>query len=373
MTGPFARTVRARAPLLATPGSGPAPGPAPVFPRTRYQGSKAKLAERIWAELAPLDFSTCLDAFGGTGAVGYRLRQAGKEVTYNDVLRFNFLFGRALIENAGVRLSPARVEELCAPAARRAGARPPRFVQDTFAGIYFTDRENAWIDNTVNNLRHLNDRYERALGFFALAQACIVKRPYNLFHRKNLYLRFADVPRTFGNKASWDRPFDAWFRAFAEEANRAVFDNGRANRALCADASTLEGRWDLVYLDPPYLGRRGTPVDYRGFYHFLEGLAAYDRWPALVDRASRHLRLRPLARDSWADRARVHDAFDRLFRRHRRSILAVSYRRDGIPSEDELVALLRRYKRDVRVVHFGRYRYALSTAAASAEMLLIGR
>jgi hypothetical protein len=365
MTGPSARSARARSPRPGPSGSGP------VFPRTRYQGSKAKLAERIWAELAPLDFSTVLDAFGGTGAVGYRLRQEGKEVTYNDVLRFNFLFGRALIENAGVRLSPARIDALLAPPPRR--ARVGRFVQDTFAGIYYTDAENAWIDRTVFNLRHLTDRYERALGFFALAQACIVKRPYNLFHRKNLYLRFADVPRTFGNKASWDRPFDVWFRAFAEEANRAVFDNGRANRARCTDALALEGRWDLVYLDPPYLGRRGAPVDYRGFYHFLEGLAAYDRWPALVDRASRHRRLLPLPRDPWADRARVHEAFDRLFRRHRRSILAVSYRRDGIPSEQELVALLRRYKRDVRVVHFGRYRYALSTAAASAEMLLIAR
>jgi adenine-specific DNA methylase len=60
------------------------------FPSTRYQGSKAKLADWIWEQIADLDFMTCLDAFGGTGAVAYRLKQAGKRVTYNDVLRFNY-------------------------------------------------------------------------------------------------------------------------------------------------------------------------------------------------------------------------------------------------------------------------------------------
>lgn len=42
-----------------------------VFPSTRYQGSKAKFTEWIWFELSNLDFSTALDAFGGTGAVAY--------------------------------------------------------------------------------------------------------------------------------------------------------------------------------------------------------------------------------------------------------------------------------------------------------------
>ena len=70
-----------------------------TFPATRYQGSKAKLIDWIWSRLAGLAFDTCLDAFGGTGAVAYRLKQAGKQVTYNDALRFNYYFGRALIEN----------------------------------------------------------------------------------------------------------------------------------------------------------------------------------------------------------------------------------------------------------------------------------
>ena len=36
------------------------------FPSTRYQGSKAKLVDWIWDQICGLDFTTCLDAFGGT-------------------------------------------------------------------------------------------------------------------------------------------------------------------------------------------------------------------------------------------------------------------------------------------------------------------
>jgi len=80
------------------------------FPSTRYQGSKARLADWIWEQIADLNFHTCLDAFGGTGAVAYRLKQEGKAVTYNDRLRFNYLIGRALVENSRVRLSLDEVD-----------------------------------------------------------------------------------------------------------------------------------------------------------------------------------------------------------------------------------------------------------------------
>jgi len=338
------------------------------FPSTRYQGSKGKLADWIWEQIAGLDFTTFLDAFGGTGAVGYRLKRAGKHVTYNDVLRFNYYFGLALIENSSVRLGGEEVEWIL---QRHNDLAYPRFVQDTFKEIYFTQEENAWIDQTITNLRQIADPYKFAIAFFALCQACIIKRPYNLFHRKNLYIRLADVERSFGNKVTWDRPFEAWLRDFVAEANAAVFDNGRPNRALNLDALQVPPEYDLVYVDTPYISNRGVAVDYLSFYHFLEGLTMYDEWGKHIDRRSKHhpLRTRP---SEWTDRRRIRGAFDRLFRRYRDSILVVSYRSDGIPSESELVSLLKRYKSHVRVEHFGPYKYVLSRNSRSREILLIG-
>lgn len=344
------------------------PALAGTFPATRYQGSKAKVADWIWKQIAGLDFATCLDAFGGTGVVAYHLKQAGKQVTYNDLLRFNYYFGLALVENSHVRLDSEQVDWIL---DNHSGITYPCVVHDNFHDIYFTDEENAWIDQTITNIRQLSDPYEFAIAFFALCQACIIKRPYNLFHRKNLYIRLADVERSFGNKATWDQPFEQLFRNFAAEANGAAFDNGGKNRALNLDAIDVSGDYDLIYVDTPYIPQRGAPVDYFGFYHFLEGLAMYDDWCEHIDFASKHHRLKPRS-NKWTDKKQIFSAFDELFKRFQNSIIVVSYRSDGIPSVSELSSLLGRYKNEVQLKRFGQYQYVLSTNSESEEILLIG-
>jgi len=338
-----------------------------MIPSTRYQGSKAKLVRWIWEHIQHLSFDTVLDAFGGTGVVGYWLKRKGKQVTYNDILRFNYLVGLALIENNATRLTVENVEYLL---SRRPGQEYRTFIADTFKDIYYTDEENRWLDLVVQNIAALSDPYKRALAYYALFQACLVKRPFNLFHRKNLYLRFADVERSFGNKTTWDTPFEVHFPAFVDEANALVVDNGRANRALNEDAWDVEGDYDLVYIDPPYISQRGVGVDYHHFYHFLEGLARYEEWPTLVDYHSKHRRLKPVY-NPWVDQAVIHDAFARLLDRFRDAILVISYRADGIPSIADLEDMVRQVKQRVRVHRLDGYQYVLSTRQ-TAEVLIIG-
>ena len=132
----------------------------------------------------------------------------------------------------------------------------------------------------------------------------------------------------------------------------------------------LEPEYDLVYFDPPYISGKGTGIDYRDFYHFLEGLSMYDQWSNHIDLDSKNRRLKRIS-NCWHDKRRNHKAFDKLFDRFRKSILVVSYRTDGIPSMTELVKLLSRHKRDVRVFYYGQYKYALSKNTRSEEMLLV--
>ena len=108
------------------------------FPSTRYQGSKAKLVDWIWTQISDLDFNTCLDAFGGTGVVAYRLKQAGKQVTYNDALRFNYYFGLALIENKQVYLDPVEVDWLL---QEQPEVTYPRLIQNNFKAIVFSKND----------------------------------------------------------------------------------------------------------------------------------------------------------------------------------------------------------------------------------------
>lgn len=337
------------------------------FPPTRYQGSKRKTALAILAALDRLEFSTVLDAFGGSAAVTYAFKCAGKAVTYNDHLAFNHQIGRALIENNSDRLSD---EEIDAVGKRHPDREYGSIVRDTFSGIYFTDQENEWLDVARANIAAIDDPNCRAIAWFALCQSAMAKRPYNLFHRSNLYMRTAEVTRSFGNKASWDRPFDAHFRKFAMQANRAVIDGEIACRAMRSDALDIEDSFNLVYIDPPYVSARGVGVDYRDFYHFLEGLLEYDDWPGMIDRSSKHRRLERI-KDAWASADTIGEMFHRLFDQFRDTQLAVSYRDDGIPAVEEISDMLRAAGKKVEVIDIGRNQYALSTRRRSREVLLI--
>ena len=339
------------------------------FPTTRYQGSKAKLADWIWDNISMLEFETFLDSFGGTGSIAYKAKLAGKSVIYNDILKFNYYFGLGLIENSKIRLSE---EDLSWILTKHSDIQYIPFIEETFRDIYFTDEENRWLDMVTANIYQFNNLYKFSLAFFALSQACIIKRPYNLFHRKNLYMRFKNVKRSFGNKTTWDRPFDEWFLNFVEEANNAIFDNNKENLSLNLNAVNVPGRYDLVYIDTPYISRKGVGVNYRNFYHFLEGLAYYYSWEKFVDYDSKHKRMVPKYSE-WSDKKAIINAFDRLFARFKNSIIVVSYRSDGIPSEEKLTSLLKKYKSDVEVLHYGNYKYVLSKNNKSKELLLIGK
>ena len=111
------------------------------FPTTRYQGSKQRFVDWIWKCIKDIPFNSALDAFGGTGSVSFRLKEEGKEVTYNDILIFNHIIGKALIENTNTTLSDSEVKILL---SKHRDISYPDFIERTFKDIYYTDEENRW-------------------------------------------------------------------------------------------------------------------------------------------------------------------------------------------------------------------------------------
>lgn len=339
---------------------------AHVFPTTRYQGSKVRFVDWIGFVLSKVKFSTVLDAFGGTGSVAYFLKNEGKKVTYNDILPFNYLIGKAIIENSHVCLTEEDLQDIL---TEHEGIAYPDFIHDTFHDIYYTDEENHWLDVVCHNIRHVDNEYKRAMAWFALFQSCIIKRPYNLFHRKNLYLRLSDIERSFGNKKTWDTPFESHFRKFAYEVNNAVFSNGNECSSTNQDALKINGKYDLVYIDPPYLNERGIGVDYADYYHFLNGLIKYEEWDQLIDYQSKHLRLKRTY-SIWNDKARIAEGFSDLIANYRDSVLVFSYRSNGIPSIEEIISMLNDCNRHNDVYYSREHQYALSNAK-SKEVLIV--
>lgn len=351
------------------------------IPSTRYQGSKRKILPWLYECLERYEFQTVLDAFGGSGMVSCLFKRMDKSVTYNDLYRFNQIIGKSLVENNRVLLSSKDVDYILT-----AEGNGESFIFDNFHGIYYLDEENHWLDTVIGNIKSLGGLYEgnklkykKVIAYNALFQSCLAKRPYNLFHRKNLEMRTRDVERGFGNKATWDKPFPEHFRSFVKEINSSVYYSKEKCKAICQDVFDIRtGHYDLIYLDPPYLKKRGEgneSSDYLKCYHFLEGIARYDEWSYLIDQDTLTKRIKGSYAPNYFKPAEALSVFEKLIKKFRKSIIVLSYRYGGIPTIDELTAIMSKYKENIDV-YDRHYKYALNKQNGNSELnreyLLIG-
>jgi len=337
------------------------------FPRTRYQGSKLKLIKWIESILKTIEFDSVLDAFSGTCSVSYSLKKMNKMVFCNDILNFNYVIAKALIENKNTQISQKDFESVI---EKKNSLNYKFFIRDTFKDIYYLDEENEWLDIVVQNILKISDKYKRSMLFWALYQSCISKRPYNLFHRKNLYVRTSNVKRNFGNKTTWDKSFKSHMIKFLKEINEAIFDNGHKNKVFNKDVFDLDVKPDLIYIDTPYIPSKGTLTNYRNFYHFLEGITDYHNWEEKIDFNSKHKKLYDKY-NIWNDKRNIYNGFVKLIDKFNQSKILISYRGDGIPTIDELINILKREGKKVRVEKID-YKYVLSRKNNLKEYLLIG-
>ncbi|MHA1898169.1 MAG: DNA adenine methylase, partial [Promethearchaeota archaeon] len=285
---------------------------------TRYRGSKNKVIPLIYQVIKDLKFNTVLDAFGGTGAVSYLFKRLNKIVVFNEHLKFNYIIGRALIENSVTILEEEDIKRIL---QERDYSTYPHFIEESFKDVYYTDKENRELDMILANIRDLDKNYDggdagkihkpylKDCAYWALFQACIIKRPFSLFHRKNLYIRLNKVKRSFGNKVTWERPIKGYIRKFASELNGYIISTGLPSYSSLYDISgapltpkmflnekdkiiernnslyihhteadqylripkglfdqiNMEN-FDLVYIDPPYIPRKGENIVYRDVY-----------------------------------------------------------------------------------------------------------
>jgi adenine-specific DNA-methyltransferase len=303
----------------------------------------------------------------------------GKSVTYNDNLRFNYLIGKALIENQEVVFTEQDIQNIL-----QYHPNPTfSFIQDTFNGIYYLNDENVWLDNICGNIYNMNHypeavlEYKRAIAFYGLFQSSLIKRPFNLFHRNNLNIRTNDVERTFGNKTAWDKPFETHFRKFINEANSLIFDSKIRCESLNKSVLDFSNhQFDLVYLDPPYISKNGSKdtLDYLKCYHFLEGMSNYQRWNEFVDFNSSNLRFKKDLSVSFT-KITARQSFEQIFSMFRNSIIVLSYKKGGVPSIESLIYYLKKFKSKV-YVRSNHYQYALNKQNGDSknnrEFLIIG-
>jgi adenine-specific DNA-methyltransferase len=324
-------------------------------------GSKHRLLPWIHGVLKALDFETAADPFVGSGCVAYLLKSMDRRVIASDFLNFPAILAKATVENNRRHLDGPALKRILAPVKHG-----QTFIERTFAGVFYTRQDLRFLDRVSHNIERLENAYDQALARSALIRSCLKKQPRGVFTITGQ--RYDDGRRDL--KLSIEEHFLEQVEAF----NRIVFHNGRRHTVRRADVFEMRPRSvDLVYLDPPYVPQSDDNC-YIKRYHFLEGLSCY--WRGLEIMKDTKVRKIPKRFTPFSYRRTAIDAFDRLFRLYRESIIVLSYSSNGYPHLEELVTLLRRYKRSV-ATHERPHRYHFGThsrveRAEVQEYLIVG-
>lgn len=319
-----------------------------AYPRLRYMGSKYRVVPAIVEVVSTLRGNRVLDAFSGSGVVGYALKAIGKEVATNDFLEFAAVVSRATVVNSRTKLSIADVATIVSPSIDGRD-----FIQRTFEGLYFNASDLAFLDSAWSHIDSMRGS-KRSLAIAALCLAAARKQPRGVFTVTDL--RYDDGRRQLHT------PLRDLFAEAASQYNAAVFHNGQRHRAYCQDVFSLNpGGYDIVYLDPPY----APPHDdncYIKRYHFLEGLSVYWRGQTiLAETKSKKLEKRFTP---FSYKRTIRDALLGLFERFSKSSIVLSYSSNSVPAEGEVVDLLRRVK-DRVAVYAVPHRYSFGTHATA--------
>lgn len=314
------------------------------YPPTRYMGSKEKILPYIRQAAEKFQFDSAIDLFSGSGVVSYLFKAMEKQVLSNDYMAMNAVFSKAMIENNTQMLDREEVNSLFSIPSDAINT----FVQDTFSGIYFSDEDNLIIDVVRSNIGILPNSTKQAMAMSALIRACMKKRPRGVFTYTGL--RYDD------GRADLKISMEEHIRNAANLINRAVFDNGKVNEARQGDAMNCEYKADLVYLDPPYYSPL-SDNEYVRRYHFVEGLAR--NWQGVDMQWNTKTRKFKNYPTPFSTHAGAASAFEKLFSKFRNSILLVSYSSNSLPTREEMVDLISKYKSNVDIIDID-HRYSFS-------------
>ncbi|NIM11135.1 MAG: Dam family site-specific DNA-(adenine-N6)-methyltransferase [Candidatus Aminicenantes bacterium] len=313
------------------------------YPSTRYMGSKQNILPYLWQVASKFDFESILDLFSGSGVVSYMFKSYGKQVFSNDFMAMDATFACAMVENNQVKLSNDDVVRLL-----DRSVETDHLVSNRFKKLYFKDDENHLIDCIRTNIKKIKCKYKRAIAMTALIRAAMKKRPRGIF----TYIgeRYNDGRRDL--KLS----FQDQFIQAVKVVNQAVFNNGKENLSRQGDAITVHWKPDMVYMDPPYFSPF-SDNDYVRRYHFVEGLAC--DWKGVEIQEHTKTKKFKSYPSPFSSRIGAHDAFDKLFNNFKDSILLISYSSNSLPTKEEMLSLMSKYKEHVEVISID-YRYSFA-------------
>lgn len=324
---------------------------AAEYPRLRYMGSKYKLAPALAQAFQEVGGETFLDAFSGSGFVGYLAKSMGYAVTSNDYMGYGRAIASAAIGSNECLLTSDLIKRITGP------ARDDRsFIQTTFENVFFTADDRVFLDSAWSHIATLQGR-TKDVALAALILSAARKQPRGVFTISGDLSHYDDGRRDLR------MPLREHFVEHAAAYNRIAFHNGREHQAFKGDALSLERTaYDVVYLDPPYAPPTDD-ADYTKRYHFLEGLSDY--WAAGEIMEHTKTKKIPKRHSAFANKRTAADALRATFEKFADAgALVVSYSSNSVPGLDWMVEELRRVKGSVEL-HEIPHTYSFGTHGAA--------
>lgn len=284
----------------------------------KYIGSKRVLVPRIVEIVRRLPrVGRVLDLFSGTSRVGHALKAAGFLVTANDHTTYAYKLAQCYVAaNRRALLEPAA--RLIAELSRLPGR--PGYFTDTFCvrARYLQPHNGERVDAIRERIAQLSlDPVLEAVLLVSLMEA-------------------ADrVDSTCGLQMAYLKRWSARSNNALELRMPELLDG--EGEALQQDAVTAagSGRFDLVYLDPPYNQHR-----YLGNYHVWESLVRWDK-PAVYGTAMKRVDCKEYKSD-FNSRRRIHGAVAEVIDAIDARYVLASFSNEGYLSRLELEQLLSR-------------------------------
>lgn len=249
----------------------------------RYSGSKAKILNKIYSVVNPLDITKVLDGFSGSTRVSQLFKGMGYEVHSNDLAIYSKVLAECYLLNK----------------------KPKEYYQPIIEELNNLDPVNGWFSEhyggyDYNGLSIQSDgkkkpyQIHNAMKLDAIRSKIDLLYPNDCIEKSvlltSLLLALDKVQNDLGHQVSYLKQWAPKTYNVMELKVPMFFIDEKKHKVCNKDIFSIDGEYDLVYIDPPYgTSNQQTPtsrVRYFSYYHLWTTIVKNDK-PFLFGAAGR--------------------------------------------------------------------------------------
>lgn len=284
--------------------------------------------------LSTIDFNpgmTLCDIFAGTGIVSKTFKELGFKVISNDLQYYSYLTAKHFIENS---------EDL---EFRQLGFRPFVYLNslDGKDGFIFNNYSPSGNNNKEHKRSYFTDYNGRKIDSMRIQIEEWKDKDY--ISDKEYTFLLASLIESSDKIANVTGIYEAYLKDFKPSALKNIIlepldiVSGLEGKVYNEDANELIKKvsGDVLYLDPPYNGRR-----YNTNYHLLETIALYDS-PELKGKTG--VRVEPEKESLYVRKKTAEDALTDLISNANFNHIFLSYNDEGIIPFDDIEKVMSQF------------------------------